>query len=99
MYHRKTSTPAELSAARRRASLSRKNRRGGRPKGWKRDSVRPPQTIGVDPLDAAILKTYATERGCSIRRAVHFLAAALVHGAQVPSRAYLAPEGWKFTGA
>ena len=54
-----------------------------------------PKTTYKSP---AILETYATERGCSIRRAVHFLAAALVHGAQVPSRAHLAPDVWKFTG-
>ena len=40
-----------------------------------------PKTTYKSP---AILKTYATERGCSIRRAVHFLAAAPV--AHVASR-------------
>ena len=98
MHERKTANAAELSEARRRASLSRKNRRGGRPKGWSKGAARPPSTIGVDPLDAAVLRNYATLRGFTLRRVLHILSAALVFGAEIPKRESLAPEGWHYTG-
>ena len=102
MYNRrKTANAAELSEARRRASLSRKHRRGGRPKGWGKAAVRPPSTIGIDPLDAAVIRSYAKTRGFSLRQTMHLFAASLVLGTgkPIPARANLAPEGWKFKGA
>lgn len=96
MNKRTTVNAAELSEARRRASLSRRNRRGGRPKGWRKDAIRPPSTIGVDPLDAEILRRYAALRGVTLRRVLHTLAAALVFGADIPARAELAPQGWQY---
>ena len=97
MNKRTTANAAELSEARRRASLSRRNRRGGRPKGWRKDANFPPSTLGVDPLDAEILRRYAALRGVTLRRAVHTLAAALVYGAaDIPARAELAPQGWRY---
>lgn len=98
MYRRRTQTDAELSEARRRASLSRKNMRGGRPKGWSKVAARPPSTIGIDPLDAAVLRNYAALRGFTLRRVLHTLSAALVFGAEIPKRENLAPEGWQYTG-
>ena len=96
MNKRMTANAAELSEARRRASLSRRNRRGGRPKGWSRDATRPPSTIGIDPLDAEILRHYAALRGVTLRRVMHTLAAALVYGADIPARESLAPQGWRY---
>ena len=100
MYHRQTTTAAELSAARRRASLSRKNRRGGRPKGFCKVAARPPSTIGIDPLDAAVLRNYASMRGFTLRQTLHLFAGLLVLGTEnpIPARANLAPEGWEFKG-
>lgn len=99
MHNRKTANAAELSEARRRASMSRKHRRGGRPKGWVKTSSRPPSTIGIDPLDAAILRNYAALRGFTLRRVLHMLSAALVLGAEVPKHESLAPDGWTYRGA
>ena len=96
MYHRKTTSEAELSEARRRASLSRKHKRGGRPKGWTKGVSRPPSTIGIDPLDAAVLRNYAALRGFTLRRVIHVLSAALVLGADIPARESLAPDGWQY---
>ena len=98
MYHRKTANAAELSEARRRASMSRKHRRGGRPKGWAKVAARPPSTIGMDPLDAAVLRNYSAMRGITLRRVMHMLSAALVLGATIPKREVLAPEDWMYTG-
>ena len=98
MDKRMTANAAELSEVRRRASLSRRNRRGGRPKGWSRDATRPPSTIGIDPLDAAVLRNYAALRGVTLRRVMHTLAAALVYGADIPARESLAPQGWQYAG-
>ena len=96
MDKRTTANATELSEARRRASLSRRSRRGGRPKGWHKDASRPPSTIGVDPLDAEILRRYAALRGVTLRRVLHTLAAALVYGADIPARETLAPQGWQY---
>ncbi len=96
MNKRMTANAAELSEARRRASLSRRNRRGGRPKGWSKDATRPPSTVGVDPVDAEILRRYAALRGVTLRRVMHTLAAALVYGANIPARESLAPQGWRY---
>ncbi len=95
MYVRKTANAAELSEARRRASLSRKNRRGGRPRGWRKfPGSLPPKTIALDPLDVSVFKNYAAMRGTSLKESMHILAAALVMGAEVPKRPGLAPANW-----
>ena len=97
MEERIKSANADLSEIRRQASQSRKVHRGGRPKGYRRDNIRPPSTIGVDPLDAAVLRNYAAMRGFTIRRVLHLLSAALVLGAdKIPARPNLAPAGWAF---
>ena len=96
MNKRKTANASELSEARRRASLSRMNRRGGRPREWRKDAARPPSTLGVDPKDAEILRRYAALRGITLRRVLHTLAAALVYGANIPARESLAPQGWQY---
>ncbi len=96
MRHRKTANAAELSEARRRAALSRKNFSGGRPTGWARVAARPPSTIELDPLDAAVLRNYAALRGITLRRVMHLLSAALVLGAEMPKRENLAPDGWAY---
>lgn len=95
---RKTHTVGELSEARRRASLSRKHFRGGRPRGWAKDPSRPPSTIGVDPLDAEILRRFGRLKGFPLRRVVHTLCAALVLGSEIRPRPELAPEAWTYRG-
>ena len=93
MYVRKTANAAELSEARRRASLSRKSHRGGRPKGWRKyPGALPAKTVAVDPGDLEVFRNYASMRGSSVKDAMHILAAALVMGANVPKRAELAPK-------
>lgn len=95
MYTRKTANAVELSEARRRASLARKCRRGGRPKGWRKTpGALPATTVAVDPLDLAVFRNYATLRGTTTKDALHVLAAALVFGAKVQARKELAPSGW-----
>ena len=47
MHNRKTANAAELSEARRRASMSRKHRRGGRPKGWVNLKIAVEVTVGT----------------------------------------------------
>ena len=100
MYHRKTKTAGELSEARRRASLSRKNRRGGRPKGRGEASACISSTVGIDPRDAAVFRNYAAMRGVTLKQTLHLFAALLVLGTEnpIPARAKLAPDGWSFKG-
>lgn len=96
MYVRKTANAAELSEARRRASLARKSHGGGRPKGWrKRPGALPPKTVALDPLDVEVFRNYAAMRGFSIKDTMHLFAAVLVMGADVPKRPELAPADWK----
>ena len=97
MYRRKTANGHELSEARRRAAFTRKNRRGGRPKGWcKYPDASPPQTVAVDPLDLVVFRKYGALRGMTLKGVLHLLAAALVLGSNIPARAELKPDGWVF---
>ena len=97
MYCRKTANGYELSEARRQAAFARKNRRGGRPKGWRKDpDASPPQTVAVDPLDLVVLRKYGALRGMTLKGVLHLLAAALVFGSNIPARAELKPDVWKF---
>ena len=99
MYKRKTTTEAELSAARSRAARMRKNCRGGRPKGWRKNpNGMLPRTVAIDPLDFVIIKNYAAFRGMSVRGVFNLLGHALVNGGTIPPRPQLAPEGWSFKG-
>jgi len=93
MYRRKNHTPAELHEALRRASLSRKAFRGGRPP---LDDV-PEHAVAVRGRDFAIFKAYAALRGISVKAALHLLAAVLVKGCNaIEGKPHLAPDGWRF---
>jgi len=91
----------ELHEARRRASLSRKHFRGGRPKGWKkRDARALSQTVAVDPLDLGVFKGYAALLKMTVKDVFNVLAACLVLGTRegFPARPQLAPLGWRYRG-
>lgn len=97
MYERKTKNEHELSEARRRAAFARKNCRGGRPKGWRKEpDALPPRTVAVNPLDLQVFQNYAGVKSMSIKGVFHLLAACLVYGSNVPARKELMPHGWVF---
>lgn len=90
----------ELHEARRRASLSRKHFRGGRPKGWKRDARALSQTVACDPLDLGVFKGYAALLKMTVKDVFNVFAACLVLGTRegFPARPQLAPLGWRYRG-
>lgn len=99
MYKRKTATAQELSAARRRASLSRKTFRGGRPKGCcKEPGGCRSRTVSIDPKDLLVLRQYADLRGKTIKGVFNLLAAVIVYGTKegFPARPKFAPDGWSY---
>ena len=93
-YRRKTHTAAELSEALRRAALSRKMRRGGRPP---LDDV-PERAASVRGRDYEIFKGLAAKRGTTVKAVLHLFAALVVKGGEISAKPELAPDGWKFCG-
>ena len=75
----------------RRAALSRRVHRGGRP----RLDDAGERSIKLFGRDYAVLKAYSTLRGTSLKQAVNVLCHALIHGGTIPPRPQLAPEGWR----
>lgn len=92
-YKRKTRTREELSAACRRAAMSRKNRRGGRPRA--EPSGRPSKSIKVGALDYDTLAKIAVAHGFTIKNVVAQLVGAFVQGTKEPIKPHpqFAPAG------
>jgi len=93
-YVRKTKNQQELSEACRRAALSRRTNRGGRPRLPENDV--PSRTIKVAGRDFDILKAFADEGEISLRDAFHKMMAVIVLGGQIKARSGLRPSGWKY---
>ena len=92
MYVRKTASAEELSEARRRAALSRKVHRGGRPRVHKL----PSRSIKADALDAAVFAAYAKLKGgMTMTALMHKFAWLLIEGGKSNSYPECAPPGWK----
>ena len=92
MYARKTANEEELSEARRKAALARKNCRGGRPRIHKL----PSKSIKVDALDAAVFAAYAKLKGgMTMTALMHKFAWLLIEGGKSNSYPECAPPGWK----
>lgn len=81
-YKRKTRTPEELSAACRRAAMSRKHRRGGRPR--TETSGRPPKSVKISARHYETLEKVASEHNITIKRAVECLIKVWVTGTKGP---------------
>lgn len=92
MYVRKTASEEELSEARRKAALARKNCRGGRPRVHKL----PSKSIKVDALDAAVFAAYAKSKGLTMTFVMHMVARLMVYGGKSDPHPDFAPEGWAF---
>jgi len=92
-YKRKTRTPEELSAACRRAAMSRKHRRGGRPR--TDPSGRPPRSVKVSARNYETLAKCASAHGITIKRVVEQLVGVLVTGTKEPIKPHpqFAPVG------
>ena len=78
----------------RRTSLARKVHRGGRP----RVDDLPEGSLKCYGRDAEVFRRYAQMRGTTVKSVLNLLARALVKGASIPSRPFLASSGWKFFG-
>lgn len=71
-------TPAEKSAQCRAAALARKNKRGGRPKGWRKDptqiSRKVMKSIGVYEEDYNTFRTLANATNQTMAETMHQMA-------------------------
>lgn len=78
-YKKKNLTPAERSEIARKAQAARKNRRGGRPKGWKKDpnerkKPKVMRSLGVYEEDYRIFRRLADYLGKTMADMMHAIA-------------------------
>ena len=91
-YIRKTKNAAELSAARSRAAKSRKQNKGGRPAGSKKNpelKAVPTRSLTVREPDYQVFRGYAFKSNIQIAEAMHGLAKSLLK-----NHPDLKPESW-----
>lgn len=82
-YQKKNLTPAERSELARKAQAARKNRRGGRPKGWTKDpsekkKPKVMRSLGVYEEDYKIFRRLAECARMTIADTMHAIAAGRV---------------------
>ena len=77
-YQKKNLTPAQRSEQARKASAARKNKRGGRPKGWTKDPSRKAakqmRSIGVYEEDYKVYRKLADYIGKTMADTMHDIA-------------------------